>query len=150
MYIYNIYIYQAILGPSFRAFEFDSSFLLCIFGMSHPPQLSFHRAIMLACMLGFPTQNGSFPMGTSNFVEDVSLSVKLERLKHHLLHPGAPGYIHQLSTKKVNAMQWQQMSAQWAAMMQVSRWLKSEAEGCFCEVFEDLQLRFYVELFFDM
>ena len=52
-------------------------------------------------------------MGTSNFVEDVSLSVKLERLKHHLLHPGAPGYIHQLSTKKVNAMQWQQMSAQW-------------------------------------
>ena len=127
IYIYSIY--QAILGPSFRAFEFDSSFLLCIFGMSHPPQLSFHRAIMLdsyACMLGFPTQ-WIISYGNFQFCRRCLLVGEARKAQAPSVAPRGPN-IHQLSTKKsINAMQWQQMSAQWAAMMQVSGWLKSEA-----------------------
>ena len=59
---------------------------------------------------GFPTQVDHF-YGTS-IEEDVSL--KLERLKH--LGPGPES-----TERKFNAMQWQQMSAQWAAMMQDSK-----------------------------
>lgn len=61
---------------------------------------------MPACLhAGFETtQIGSISYGNFNRSEELSpISVKLERLKHHLLHPpGAPGYIHQRQHEEIN------------------------------------------------
>ena len=93
--------------------------------------------------------NGSFPMGTSNFVEDVSLSVKLERLKHHLLHPGAPTSINLARRNQStpcsgnrwarNGLLWCRFPGGWNRKPRFVLW-----------GFWGFAVRFYVNFFFDL